>query len=290
MFNKIQSKKPEKQMPLTEKHYATSRKRVGQNYEELHNWIDDSRKKYERHDFTRIWEFAPWIRERFGEEGVREYIEHLREDMETKLGKILGEPSAELLQAYLYFGIRQSRAPEIRESDLALLRRSGVSEEDIGHCLKVAEKALAIARRTGQPVDMELVARGALFHDLGKARTHAMEHGMIGAEMGRELGLAPEITAIMEKHIRGGLSSEEAEELGLPVKDYTLNRLEERIVIYADRLTDIITEDIVTLGSEREAEERFEEILRAHVKYGKNRQTTERYLGYHREIQGLMKS
>jgi uncharacterized protein len=116
-----------------------------------------------------------------------------------------------------------------------------------------------------------------------------MEHGVIGAEMGRELGLPPEVTAIMEKHIRGGLSSEEAEELGLPVKDYTLHLLEERIVIYADRLTDIITEGLVTLGSEREAEDRFEEILLGHVKYGKNNQTTARYLGYHREIQGLMR-
>jgi uncharacterized protein len=277
-------------MPPTEKHYATSRRRVGQNHEKLHNWIDDPANKDDRHDFTRIWEYGPLLRERFGEEGVREYIEHLREDMETKLSKILGKPSGDLLQALIYFGIKPNRAPEIQESDLALLRQAGVTTADIGHCLKVAEKALEIARRVQQPLDLALVARGALFHDLGKARTHAMEHGMIGAEMGRELGLAPEITAIMEKHIRGGLSPEEAEELGLPVKDYTLTRLEERIIIYADRLTDIITEEIVSLGSEREAEDRFEEILLAHVKYGKNRQTTERYLGYHREIQSLMES
>jgi uncharacterized protein len=55
-------------------------------------------------------------------------------------------------------------------------------------------------------------------------------------------------------------------------------------------LTDIITEGIISLGSEREAEERFEEILLAHVKYGKNQPTTERYLRYHREIQELMRS
>ena len=38
---------------------------------------------------------------------------------------------------------------------------------------------------------------------------------------------------IMEKHIRGGLTPVETNELGLLVKDYTLHRLEERIIIYA---------------------------------------------------------
>lgn len=180
----------------------------------------------------------------------------------------------------------------LREEDVKLLKSSGMSDEDITHSLHVAEKALEIAGRilsVGGPVlDMELVGRGALFHDLGKAQTHAMEHGMIGARMGRELGLPEAVTAVMEKHIRGGLTAEEALALGLPVKDYTLGRLEERIIIYADRLVDIIHDGIVTISNEREAEERFEEILRTIPKYGKNEPTLARYLGYHREIQALM--
>ncbi len=99
-------------------------------------------------------------------------------------------------------------------------------------------------------LDFELVGRGALFHDLGKAKTHEIEHGKIGAEMGAALGLPAAVTAVMEKHIRGGLSEAEAVELGLPVKDYTLGTLEERIIIYADRLVDIITDGIVTIHSE----------------------------------------
>lgn len=178
---------------------------------------------------------------------------------------------------------------KISDSDVALLRNAGVSEDDIKHCVKVAEKALEIAERTKANVDMELVGRGALFHDLGKAKTHEIEHGKIGAEIGGRLGLPQEITDIMEKHIRGGLTEEEARELGLPIKDYTLKTLEERIVIYADRLVDIITDGIVQIKSEQEAEERFEEILRQYPKYGKNEKTLNRYLGYHREIQGLMK-
>ena len=37
-----------------------------------------------------------------------------------------------------------------------------------------------------------------------------------------------------------------------------------------------------------EAEERFEDILKTYPKYGKNEKTLKRYLGYHREIQGLV--
>lgn len=178
----------------------------------------------------------------------------------------------------------------IRDSDIALLRKAGVPEDDIKHCIRVAEKALEIAQRTGQTLNMELVGRGALFHDLGKAVTHAIEHGKIGAEMGRDLGLPQTITDIMEKHIRGGLTEEEATELGLPVKDYTLKTLEEKIVIYADRLVDIITDGIVDIrGDELEAERRFKEILEGYPKYGKNFKTLQRYLGYHQEIQSLIK-
>jgi len=72
-----------------------------------------------------------------------------------------------------------------------------------------------------------------------------MDHGRIGAEIARDLGLPKEITAIMEKHICGGLTETEAKELDLPIKDCTLRKLEEKIVIYEDRLVDIITDNIV---------------------------------------------
>ncbi len=176
----------------------------------------------------------------------------------------------------------------IDDADIALLRTEGVSEDDIRHSTKVAEKALELAGRIGGGLDFVLVGRGALFHDLGKAKTHEIEHGKIGAELGQKLGLPKTVTDIMEKHIRGGLTGEEAKELGLPVKDYTLRTLEERIIIYADRLVDIITDGIVQIGAEKEAEERFEEILTQYQKYGKNEKTLKRYIGYHEEIQQLM--
>lgn len=178
----------------------------------------------------------------------------------------------------------------VQKADIALLRQAGLAAEDLAHSVKVAEKALELARRTGLEMDLELVGRGALFHDLGKARTHDIVHGRVGAELGQELGLPSAITAIMEKHIRGGMTPEEARELDLPVKDYALCCLEEKIIIYADRLVDIITDGIVELENEREAEVRFEEFLRTIPKYGKSSQTLARYLSYHDEIQRLMQT
>ncbi|KJJ83648.1 metal dependent phosphohydrolase [Candidatus Omnitrophus magneticus] len=170
------------------------------------------------------------------------------------------------------------------------MKKSGVSDEDLEHCIKVAQKAVEIAKRTTAEVDIELIARGALLHDLGKSKTHGIEHGRIGAELGKELGLPSTITDIMEKHIRGGLTEDEAKELGLPVKDYSLKTIEEKIVIYADRLVDIITEGIIELKDERGSETRFEEIIKQNIKYGKNDITTRRYMEYHKEIQSLMKT
>jgi uncharacterized protein len=180
---------------------------------------------------------------------------------------------------------------QITASDIEILLTAGMSKDDITHSVQVAMKALEIARRIrGKAIDYELVGRGGLFHDLGKCKTHEMEHGKVGAELGKKIGLPEEITVIMEKHIRGGLTEPEARELGLPVKDYALRRIEERIIIYADRLVDIIHDGIVAVESEQDAEVRFEEILRNYPKYGKNQITMDRYLGYHREIQGLMKA
>ncbi|MCK9420759.1 MAG: HDIG domain-containing protein [Nitrospirae bacterium] len=110
----------------------------------------------------------------------------------------------------------------INHADIDLLRSAGVSEDDITHSVHVAEKALEIAHRIGgRNIHQELVGRGGLFHDLGTSKTHEMEHGKIGAELGCKIGLPREICDIMEKHIRGGLAEAEANELGLPVKDYT---------------------------------------------------------------------
>ena len=58
-----------------------------------------------------------------------------------------------------------------------------MTEEDLTHSIQVAEKALEIGRRLKASLDMKLIGRGALFHDLGKTITHDIDHGRLGAEI-----------------------------------------------------------------------------------------------------------
>lgn len=178
----------------------------------------------------------------------------------------------------------------VSEEDLEILVRAGLSEADIRHSILVANKAAEIARRTGQDLDLELVARGALFHDLGKALTHSFQHGELGAEIGKSFGLPKAITDIARKHFHGGLTPAEARLLDLPDVDYTPRLLEERIILYADRLVDILTEGFFSFADEREAEAQFEEIVTTHRAYGKDKLTSARYVAYHREIAELVRT
>ena len=176
----------------------------------------------------------------------------------------------------------------VSEEDLALLVKAGMNEADIRHSILVARKAVDIAERTGMKLDMELVARGALFHDLGKALTHSFQHGELGAEIGKSFGLPKAITDVARKHFHGGLTPGEARTLDLPPLDYTPRLLEERIILYADRLVDILTEGHFTFQDDQEAEARFAEIVTTHRAYGKDKLTSGRYVEYHREISALI--
>ena len=180
--------------------------------------------------------------------------------------------------------------PMIDEADVALLRLQGMVEKDVAHSVAVAELALDIAARLSVPLDLTLVARGALLHDLGKVKASGMEHGRAGAEIGTALGLPAELCSIMEKHIWGGLSEAEAREFGLPSKDYSLNKLEERIIAYADKLVDIVTKDAMCKGDPHAAVKYFEDFLEADAQFGKNELTMRRYCAYHQEIQGLIRA
>lgn len=279
-------------MPPIEKHVAISRERTGKEYRELHTWIDDAdtKTKAEHHDITRIFVFGRRIEKQYGQEGLNEYLQHIHDDVAAKFEHLQHDVEKMTGDILVYFGVKKGSALNyhVQEADIAILKNAGVSDADVAHCLKVADKAIEMAQRSGVRLDLELVGRGAFFHDLGKAKSHDMDHGKIGAELGIALGLPKALTDIMEKHIRGGMTLAEAKELDLPVKDYTLNSIEEKIIIYADRLVDIITDGVVQIGSEREAEDRFEEFILDVPKYHKNQVTYERYLGYHREIQSLI--
>lgn len=245
-------------MPPYPKHLETSTERTGNDYQEMHDWLDNHPEhKAARHDLEALPENREHVLSTWGEEAVTEFFLHVTEDLLMK--------------------------------DIATLEKSGCPEEAIQHSIEVARKSLEIASRLKIPVDKKLIARGAIFHDLGKAKTYGMEHGEIGAKMAAELGLEKEIQDIILKHIRGGLTEPEAIELGLPVRDYTLNTAEEKIIIYTDRMVDIYIDGIVPGATEEMAEEKFIDILKGYQKYGKNETTLQRYVVLHEEIQGWMK-
>jgi uncharacterized protein len=50
------------------------------------------------------------------------------------------------------------------------------------------------------------------------------------------MGVEPEVSEIIKKHIGAGISKEEARKLGLPEDDYFPHTLEEKIVAHADNL------------------------------------------------------
>ena len=125
-----------------------------------------------------------------------------------------------------------------REQALRILREAGCSPEVIRHSLAVEQKALEIAKRiieNGHAVDLERVELGAILHDIGRSKTHGIEHGIRGAEILRKRGL-DEFVGFAEGHMGAGIPASEAKELGLPERDFIPEALEEKIVAYADKL------------------------------------------------------
>jgi uncharacterized protein len=284
-------------MPIIEKHVEISRQRTGKDYLELHEWMDaDPGKKSERHDVTRICEYGQLMREKYGDEGLEEFVQHIYDDITEKYMRgrleITGAVQAQVAAADLRNRLAggDGASCNIRVTDVDLMRRSGMSEEDIAHSIQVAQKAVEIAERIRVPLDMILVGRGGLLHDLGKAQGRGDDHGILGAEIGKQLNLPNEIIRIMEKHVKAGLTEEEAREAGLPPKDYSAKTIEEKIVIYADKLVDIIAHPDRLVDTEAEAEERFIEILTLNPKLAKGDKPMARLVQIHGEIQSLTRS
>ena len=109
----------------------------------------------------------------------------------------------------------------------------------VEHCLAVSDYAYELAlaiKNNGYDVDVELVRLGGLLHDIGRSKTHGIMHGVIGAEILRELNFDEKLALIAERHIGAGIPKNEAIELGLPPKDYIPISIEEKIVAHADNL------------------------------------------------------
>jgi len=135
---------------------------------------------------------------------------------------------------------------DLEESDaIALLVKSGCSIDVIEHCKAVARYARKIAQDINKSaqmkgksanIDTNAVYLGALLHDIGRSKTHGIYHAVVGASIASENGVDDKLVKIIERHIGAGITKEEAQGLGLPVKDYLPVTIEEKIVAHADNL------------------------------------------------------
>jgi uncharacterized protein len=126
-----------------------------------------------------------------------------------------------------------------RAKALQLHKELGSTPEIIEHCEAVARVANEISEKfeaKGLPVDKEAVYAAALLHDIGRTRTHGVQHGYVGAELLKERGVDESVTRIVMRHVGAGISKEEAEKFGFPVGDYIPKTLEERIVCFSDKV------------------------------------------------------
>jgi uncharacterized protein (TIGR00295 family) len=124
---------------------------------------------------------------------------------------------------------------------LGIHKKYGSNQILLGHCRTVAMVAEIVAsefNRKGISVDLKAIRAAALLHDIGRNRTHAVQHGYVGAEIVEREGVDRKVGEIIRKHVGAGISREEAQSLGFPEGDFVPRTLEEKIVCFADKMVD----------------------------------------------------
>jgi uncharacterized protein len=125
-----------------------------------------------------------------------------------------------------------------KEQAYEILKTNHCPTPVIEHCLAVTGFAEEIARKLqakGYTLNLDLVTAGAMLHDLGRAKSHAVDHSLVGAEMAKTLGLPESVVNIIKRHVGAGITPDEAEALGWPNGNYVPQTLEEKVVAYADK-------------------------------------------------------
>lgn len=110
----------------------------------------------------------------------------------------------------------------------------------IDHCKVVYERSKDITKFYDD-VDLNLIKAGCMLHDVGRTITNGIEHAYLGADLLRDLNVDEKICLITERHIGAGITPYEAEELGLPNRNYIPETIEEKIVAHADNLVHGVT-------------------------------------------------
>jgi uncharacterized protein len=114
------------------------------------------------------------------------------------------------------------------------------------HSCRVTEKALSIARRVAEPVDIRFIEEAAMLHDIGIFMTAApkikcfgndpyITHGIHGRVILEKEGLHRH-AMLCERHIGVGLTANDikTQSLPLPCRDMIPTCIEEEIICFAD--------------------------------------------------------
>jgi uncharacterized protein len=128
-----------------------------------------------------------------------------------------------------------------REQAIQLLRENNCPPVVIRHCEAVADLASEIATKLqskGLKINLELVQAGALLHDIGRSKTHGVNHGLVGSQIAKSEDLPESLSNIIKRHVGGGITIEEAIKFGWPTDNYMPQSIEEKVVSYSDKLID----------------------------------------------------
>jgi tRNA (cytidine56-2'-O)-methyltransferase len=99
-----------------------------------------------------------------------------------------------------------------------ILKKAGCESDVIEHSIAVKKLALKLAKMCN--ADIKFISAGALLHDIGRAKTHSVFHGIEGGKILKKLHMSKELIKIAECHLGAGIPGDEAVKAGLPPKDY----------------------------------------------------------------------
>ena len=126
------------------------------------------------------------------------------------------------------------------EKARSLLAGHSLGEAWARHCHAVADSALRLGSVLGGtwPIDHDFLRSAALLHDIGRHFTHdPVGHGVEGYHLLMRLGHERE-AHVCAAHILFGLEASDAEQCGLPARDFIPRTVEERLVTLADFLVE----------------------------------------------------
>jgi len=125
-----------------------------------------------------------------------------------------------------------------RRQAIEILTAGGPDAQWHRHCFAVADAALQMGRTLApcRAVDLEFLWSAALLHDIGRQVTHdPVLHGVEGYKFLSARGHHEE-AFICAAHILFGLRADEAEQVGLPRRDFVPRTIEAQLVTLADFL------------------------------------------------------